>query len=146
MVRSLSLALAVLAGAGASVQAPINAALGRDVGRFQAATVSFAAGIVVLIFLSLVVGGGFREIGSHPVPWHYVAGGVLGAIYVAVSLSVVRSLGVVGLTAAVITGQLTMALVLDRTGALGLERIPIAPSRIGGVALLVMGVVLVLRR
>lgn len=146
MSRPIALLLAFSAGLGAAVQAPVNAALGRDIGRLQAATVSFGAGMILLLVLVFAVGGGFGRIGSHPVGWHYVAGGVIGAVYVTVSLAAVRTLGVAGLTAAVIAGQLGMSVILDRFGWLGVERIPLHPERLVGLGLLTAGTWLVLRR
>ena len=69
-------AAALTIAVGFALQAPINSALGGDIGALPAAAVSFADGTVVLVALALTVGGGLGRIGAHPVWWHYVAGGV----------------------------------------------------------------------
>jgi len=48
--------------------------------------------------------------------------------------------------ASVIAAQLVAGLLLDRVGAFGFERIPLGPARVAGVAFLILGAVLVLRR
>ena len=66
------------------------------------------------------MGGGFGEIGQVRDSWYYLTGGALGAAYVTTVLVTVRELGAGGVTAATIAGQLTMSVVLDRAGVLGL--------------------------
>jgi transporter family-2 protein len=46
----------------------------------------------------------------------------------------------------VIAGQLIAALVLDFTGAFGLDRISLSTSRVLGTALLLIGVILIQRK
>ena len=70
---------------------------------------------------------------------------MLGAIYVTTALVAVRTLGGGGVTAATIAGQLSMSLVIDRLGILGLEQRPLSLGRVFGVVLLVVGTFLVVR-
>jgi bacterial/archaeal transporter family-2 protein len=79
------------------------------------------------------------------VPWWYLTGGFIGAVFVASSLVTVRELGAGGVVAATIAGQLTFSLVIDRFGLLGLEERPLSLPRLLGVAFLVLGVLLVVR-
>jgi transporter family-2 protein len=57
----------------------------------------------------------------------------------------VRELGAGGLTAAVIAGQLSLSVVLDRLGVLGLDERAITWEKLLGIALLAIGTVLVVR-
>jgi bacterial/archaeal transporter family-2 protein len=143
--------LAVLLGAGAgalvAMQAPINSRLGKTVGGVQAATFSFLVGTAALVAISFVLRGGLSSLGHvGKVPWWALVGGLLGAVYVFVALEAVRTLGASGLTAVVITGQLTMSVVIDRFGLLGVARTPITLERVVGIVLLIGGVVLVVRK
>ena len=63
-----------------------------------------------------------------------------------VAILTVQTLGASGLTAVVIGGQLAMSVVIDRFGLLGLPRQSIGACRILGLALLVVGVALVVRK
>ena len=49
------------------------------------------------------------------------------------------------MAAATITGQLTAAVVIDRLGILGLEKVPLSASRLVGVGLLLAGTFFVVR-
>src|SRR5438309_9084247 len=120
--------------------------LGRAVGTWQAAMVSFGIGTVVLAGIVLLGAGGFGDLGEvRHLSWYYLLGGVLGAAYVTTVLVTVRTLGAGGVTAATIAGQLTTAVVLDRLGAFGLPEKSITVGRLVGVVLLAAGVFLVVR-
>jgi transporter family-2 protein len=143
----VALLLASLSGALVAMQAPINSGLGKNVGTFAAATISFAVGTLVLFGICLAVGGGFGDVGNfRQLPWYYLTGGALGAAYVTTALVTVRELGAGGLTAAVITGQLTMSVLLDRAGILGLPEKAVSVPRVIGVLLLAAGVFLIVRK
>ncbi|MGH2831962.1 MAG: DMT family transporter [Solirubrobacteraceae bacterium] len=147
----MSRTLAVLLGAGAGclvgMQAPINSRLGQSVGDIQAAAFSFLAGTVVLVAIAAVVRGGLGQL-SHisSAPWWALIGGLLGAVYVSVALVAVRTLGAGGITAAVISGNLAIAVVIDRFGLFGVQRQPIDAARVIGLVLLIAGVALVVRK
>jgi bacterial/archaeal transporter family-2 protein len=144
MDRGTAVALTIAVGAGFAMQAPINSALGRDIGAIPAAAVSFAVGTVTLILLALVVGGGFDRLGAHPAWWRYVAGGLIGAAVVSVTLVAVRSLGARAMIGCLLTGQLAMAAIIDQFGLLGVTEQPLTLVRTIGLAMLAGGVALVL--
>jgi bacterial/archaeal transporter family-2 protein len=145
--RGLAILLAVTAGCFVGLQAPVNARLGKEVGSLQAATVSFTVGALALILVASLSSGGLAGIGSiGRAPWWALIGGLLGAFYVAVALVTVRTLGLSSLTAIVVTGQLVIAVMVDRFGLLGIAKQQIGASRIVGLVLLVVGVVLVVRK
>ena len=56
-----------------------------------------------------------------------------------------RELGAGGVTAAVIAGQLSLSVVLDRFGVLGLDERAIRWEKVLGIALLAAGTVLIVR-
>ena len=136
----------VVAGGLVALQAPINSNLGKSVGTFAASSVSFAIGLTVLVAITLVAGGGFGDVSNAgDLRWYYLTGGVLGAAYVTTVLLSVRELGAGGVTAATIAGQLTMSVLIDRAGVLGLEQRGLTLQRVIGIALLAAGTVLIVR-
>jgi len=145
--RGLAVVLAIAAGCFVGLQAPVNARLYRQIGSLQAATVSFLIGTLALILVASLSRGGLSGIGhAGKAPWWALIGGVLGAFYVTVALLTVRTLGVSGLTAIVVTGQLAIAVVVDRFGLFGIAKQHIGAPRAVGLVLLLVGVVLVVRR
>jgi transporter family-2 protein len=140
-------AVILTAGAGGliALQAPINAGLGKATGDLAAALISFMVGTAALLLIVVVSGkaGGISH--ATDVRWYYLVGGLLGAIYVANALVAVSSIGAGGVAAATVAGQLTASVVADRLGILGLEQVALSPLRLLGVALLLVGTVLVVR-
>jgi len=146
VAKEPALLLTVFAGGLIALQAPINSMLGKSVGTFAAASVSFIVGTIALVLITVLVGGGFGDVGeARNLAWYYLAGGLLGAVYVTTALVAVRSLGASGVTAATITGQLTLSLVIDQLGFLGVGERVITWDRMLGVALLALGTVLIVR-
>jgi transporter family-2 protein len=144
--RTLVAALAtIVVGALIALQAPINSGLGKATGTMPAAAISFTVGTLLLLGIVVVAGEAGSLSQAMDVKWYYLIGGVLGAAYVTTVLLTVRTLGAGGVTAATVAGQLTMSVVIDRIGFLGLEETPITLTRVIGVLLLFAGTVLVIR-
>jgi transporter family-2 protein len=70
---------------------------------------------------------------------------VLGAVYVAAAVVLISKLGSAVLFTIVIFGQLVMAVLMDQYGWIGLEKHPLNPQRVAGIALVLVGAVLVRR-
>ena len=145
MKPGVAVILTACAGGLVAMQAPINSALGKAAGTFAAASISFLIGTTALVGITLLSGSKVDLAAVGDLRWYYLTGGLLGAAYVTTVLVSVRALGAGGVTAATIAGQLTMSVVLDRLGALGLEEKPLSVPRVLGVALLAAGVFLIVR-
>ena len=147
MDRGAAVLLTAFTGGLIALQAPINSTLGKTIGSFQAAFVSFLLGTVLLFVIAVLAKGGIGTVadaGNVPA-WYYLTGGVLGAAYVTTVLVTVRSLGAGGVVAATVAGQLTLSMVLDQFGALGVEKSPITALKLLGVLLLAAGTYLIVR-
>ncbi len=147
MDRGTAVLLTVVAGGAAALQPPLNSVLGRSLGTWQSALTNFVVGAAALTVVVLLVGGGFGSFrGAGSVPWYYLLGGGLcGVIIVSTLLLTVRTLGAGPVTAALITGQLGLSLVIDQFGWIGVDRRPLTLTKVLGIALLVAGTYLVVR-
>ena len=146
MDRGVAVVLTAVVGGMVALQGPINSQLGKTVGTFQAAFFSFVTGTIILAVIASLVHGGLGQIGeARTLGPQYLIGGVLGACYVATVLVTVRTLGAGGIVAASIAGQLTMSVVIDHFGLLGLDKDPIDAVKAIGVVLLAVGTFLVVR-
>jgi transporter family-2 protein len=144
--KNVAVGLTAIVGGMIALQAPINSQLGKRIGSLPAASVSFVIGTVLLVLLALVFGGGFGRLGeARHLSWYYLLGGALGAAYVTTVLVTVRTLGAGGVTAATIAGQLTIAVVVDQLGILGVEKQVVTAPRVLGIVLLAAGTFLVVR-
>ncbi|RKT34445.1 transporter family-2 protein [Roseovarius halotolerans] len=135
--------LVAVAGAAIALQSPINSALGRHISSsLGAATISFGVGFVLLVTVTLAYGDGGKLLGAAQAPRLLLTGGILGAFLVWATLYSVPVLGVLTLTAVLILGQITAALVIDHIGIFGLAAREISLPRILAALMVAGGVVL----
>lgn len=147
MSKELAVLATVAAGGLVAAQAPVNNLVSKKVGTLGAVGVNFLVGLTIIILVVFLFAGGVKVAGDVASPaWYYwLFGGLAGVAIVLTTLVTVREVGAGGVTAATIAGQLTLSVVLDRLGVLGLEERAITPSRVVGIALLAAGVVLIVR-
>lgn len=141
----IAAALVVLAGACVTMQAPINAALGRSVHSIiTAAAISFGIGFLILTLISVGTGQGRAFLRAGSATWWMWSGGALGAFFVWTMVSNMPRLGAFTAICALALGQILAALIIDRTGAFGLPLREISLPRI--LAALMVGGGLILSR
>jgi bacterial/archaeal transporter family-2 protein len=147
VTKELAILATVFAGGAVAAQAPVNNIISKQIGSLGAASVNFAVGLVCILVITFVFAGGLESSdGSAAPPWYYwIFGGIAGVIIVTTTLITVRELGAGGVTAATIAGQLTLSVVLDRLGVLGLDERAITWQKLLGIALLTAGTVLIVR-
>jgi bacterial/archaeal transporter family-2 protein len=136
----IAILIVFVAGIALSTQAPLNAALARTLTQPLAAVAfSFGVGFIVLVILSIAVGGTGPLLQLGQAPGWQLLGGFLGAFYVWAVVWGVPQMGVVTTVAALILGQMVAALVLDR---LGLPVQDVSATRLAAAGLVAAGVVL----
>ncbi|HEY8565697.1 MAG TPA: DMT family transporter [Beijerinckiaceae bacterium] len=148
MLSSLPLMLlAVAAGVSIVVQQAMNASLKAAIG--SAAWAGFVSYFVGLVSMAL-----FAAALRDPVPAAALAarvplwawwGGLFGAIFIALAILLVPTLGAATFIALFVTGQMLASVTFDHFGAFGLAQRAIDGPRLVGVALLIAGVVLIRR-
>ncbi|MGA1646957.1 MAG: DMT family transporter [Candidatus Limnocylindrus sp.] len=132
------------AGVASSVQAVVNAELGRRTDPITAATVSFIGGLAVLLVIG-VVSGRLQLDEATQVPPLLLTGGLFGVLIVTGFATVVPILGVTEATLIYILGSLAAALAIDAFGLLGAPQIPVTLARVAGIVLAVVGFLLARR-
>jgi transporter family-2 protein len=138
--------LAVFAGSLLPVQFSINSQLGRVIGGpIPAALISFVAGGVVLTLLTLLTTREWPPIATlRAAPTYiFIAGGLLGAIFIASSVILTPRLGGAVTFCFVIAGQLISAMIIDQFGAFGVTVQTATPGRIIGLLLVLVGALMV---
>lgn len=146
MLRLIAITLVV--GALLALQAGVNTQLRVGLGDAGlAALVSFAVGTAALALYVVVRSPTLPDAAALArLPWWFWTGGLLGALYVATVTVIAPRLGAATLTTLVVAGQLAMALALDHFGLVGFARRPVDLARIAGVALVVGGALLTMKR
>lgn len=139
--------IALAIGIVLPMQAGINAQLRIWVGHpIHAALISFSVGTLALFASASALRLPWPSV-SHlgQAPWWAWLGGLLGAIYVSMAVILAPRLGAATLIGASVAGQLVGSLLLDHYGVVGYAVRPLSVERIIGVALLLVGVLLIQR-
>ncbi|TAH40293.1 MAG: DMT family transporter [Bacteroidetes bacterium] len=146
MNKIVWIALAFLSGAFLPIQAGLNTKLGRAIENpVYASFFSFIVGAIgLLIYIILtkqhISWGGIRS--APPSVW---LGGLLGAFYVTVIILAFPKLGP-GLTfGLIVAGQMTISILLEHFNIMVVQQSSISFSKIIGVVLVVLGVIIIRR-
>ncbi len=166
--KLLALLVAVVGGMAVGTQALLNGSVGRSRGVLEAIFVSVSVSYLGTVAAMGLKATATRHFGlpMRPVvlgvvaaaavltlivliavardfPLPLLSPGLLGLVVLFAGTFAAPVLGV-GLTAAALTaGQIGIGLVWDQLGVLGLPEIPLSPLRVVGMALIIVGVVLV---
>ena len=140
-----AIVLAALAGVSIATQQVFNGGLRNALGSvWWAGLVSYLGGTAFMLAALLATrasfptGASFKQVMA--VQW---TGGVLGGIYVILSLFALPRLGVALVLALVVVGQMAASLTFDQFGLVGVPQHGVSLARILGAAALVGGVILI---
>ena len=135
--RWIPLIGAFAAGTVIAVQGRLNGGLSTFIGNgVEAALVSFGSGLVILVFIVLLVPSVRRGVARIPAAirvgelnrWH-VLGGLIGGAFIGVQSIAIPIVGVAVFTVAVVAGQSTNSLFVDKVGLGPAGKQPITWSR-----------------
>jgi transporter family-2 protein len=141
--------LALFAGGVLPVQGAINGLLRSDIGApFAVGSISFAVatvamGVVLLINSVLTDGPGPQLSGLAKMPWWGWLCAICGATYVTTMFTAMPAIGTAATVGLTVAGQQIASLFVDRYGWFRLPKREISRLRLGGVALLLIGVALI---
>ena len=139
--------MAAMVGAGITIQVGMNATVRMTIGSpVLAAIVNFVVGLAALVLLAVASGARVVPGSVAAVPAWAWFGGLLGATYVAATTVLGPRLGAASFLALTLAGQMFAALLVDHFGVIGFPQSPLTPTRLLGTALLVVGVLLIMRR
>lgn len=145
MDHILLLFLMFCGGIAIAIQPSINGRLAQKVGTFESSCISFAVGTLLLLAVVLVAGKGSLR-GAANASWWELTGGALGAFFVTLTIVAIPRIGTTAAMAAVIGAQLATGVLLDHFGLFGFRTVPLDGKRAIGIALLMAGTSLIIRK
>jgi bacterial/archaeal transporter family-2 protein len=145
---AITVACALVFGAGVATQSRINGELGRGLDDgYLAAVISFGGGLVILTIAMLFSATGraglravVAAVRGKSMPWFYVAGGAAGAFLVLSQGLTAAILGVALFTVAIVSGQTLSGLAIDRRGLGTMQPKKLTVTRVLGSALTLVAV------
>lgn len=136
--------LVVLGGIAVAFQGPLASLLTNRLGLIESVFIVHLSGAVAMVVPLLLMGGG--ALGRwRSVPWYALGTGALGFFVVWGLSSGIPRLGVGASFMLLVLGQISIGLLIDHFGWLGVEVRMINPIRIVGVLVMLVGVWLVVR-
>lgn len=134
-----------MTGALITVQVGSNTELKKGFGEpLPALLVNYVLGFIVVLSCTLARHEDALsfEKAMHT-PWWGWLGGAAGAVYGLAAIVLASQIGAARLTALVITGQLVSSVILDHFGWLRFEVHTAGIGRVGGCALMILGLILI---
>lgn len=140
--------LTVLAGLILPLQIAFNNKLTSYSGNpVTTSLISFLVGTLALLIYSLTHFSAMQKslLQIHQAPFYAWMGGLIGALYVITTVVASPRIGIATFMTLIIGGQLLMSLILDNYGWLGAAVKAINVSKVAGMALVVIGILLIKR-
>ena len=147
-MKYLLMLAAFVAGTSMPLQSAVNSKLSQYLsGPLYAAFISFAGGLLLLAVLIFASGAGLPALGNFSgIRWYYYTGGLYGVMVITSIIFASPVIGIGSTLVMIVTGQLLMSVVFDYFGWFGMPVIALTPARVAGVAMIIVGVVLVQTR
>ena len=143
----VSIVLSLLAGFAVPLQAGTNAKLGVLLGHpLWATAVSLVVSCIAVMVVMLIFKVPRPNIAALQAgPWWIWCGGIAGVLYITAALILVPRLGALNFIMAVIIGQLTISVIIDYFGLVGLPKQPLNLQKIIGVSVVLAGCLIAVR-
>jgi transporter family-2 protein len=134
----------LMGGVAAGLQGPLASLMGKQIGIMGSIFVIHLGGAAASAALLLVPR--WAKLGAwRAVPWYALGAGVLGLILVGALSYCIPKIGAASTITLIIVVQLVVGSLLDHFGVLVEQARPFEPSRMIGVAVLLLGTWLVVR-
>jgi transporter family-2 protein len=134
----------LLGGVAVGLQAPLASLISQRIGTMESVFIIHFGGAIAAGTMLLVRGGGNLP-DWRSVPWFALGAGVLGLVVVGSSNYAIPRIGVLGAIFLIVAGQLFVSTLIDQFGWLGVDVRAMDLTRLGGIAVLLIGVWIVLR-
>ncbi|MEO8666873.1 MAG: DMT family transporter [Bauldia sp.] len=142
MQKWIYILVAVTIGGTIAIQPGLNAELARRVGSpFGAGVLSVFVSFVLVSAVFLATRSTFSVSGVASMPLYLWLGGSFGVLFVVGTLWLAPALGAGLLFAAIVSGQMIVAFLIDLRGLGGIEAAALNPWRVVGVILVIAGVI-----
>ena len=145
--NALAVSMSLVAGVAGTVQIAVMGRLGDRIGVVPAfafaAAVAAGFGALALVAARRSFTGYVDAVHQ---PWWLWLGGLMGAFVVLTITYAGPRLGTTATVAVFLVGQFAAAVVVDRYGLFGLDRIPVGWPRVLGLTLLAVGAALTLKK
>lgn len=136
--------VAILGGAAIVLQSQFMGLMDKQLGTLESVFITYSGGGLLVALLMLLAKGGNLK-AWQSVPWYAYTSGVLGLVIVGVISYIVPRLGLATAFTVMVATQFVLGTVVDQYGFLGAEVHVLSISKLVGLGLLFVGVILIVR-
>lgn len=147
MLKLLSLPyiIAGISGIAMAIQGTLNSALSQKTSLLSATLIVHVIGSIIALITVLAWKNPLLNYKWNAIPWYFYLGGVLSVLIVGLVAVSIPKIGVCNATTAIIIGQVSMAVLIDHFGWLGMNRLTWNPWQLVGIGLFAAGAKLLFR-
>lgn len=142
---TLPFLVATISGIAMAIQGTINSSLSQKTSLISATLLVHIVGTLVALMAALAWRAPLLKNPWSSIPWYLYLGGVLSVIIVGLVAVSIPKVGVCNATTAIIIGQVSMAVLIDHFGWLGMSRQPWNPWQLVGIGFFAAGAKLLFR-
>lgn len=137
----------MIAGSAMAIQGTMNSVLGKIIGIWESTLMVHIIGLVTVVAVIVIMGNGFQGLGKlGQAPWYVYLGGILNVLIIFGVVKAMPKIGVGNATTGIIFAQILTAVLIDKFGFLGVEKIPFRWLDILGIGLLAIGTRILLKQ
>jgi bacterial/archaeal transporter family-2 protein len=135
----LIILIGLIGGIAVGIQSPLASMLTQRLGTFESVFIVHIGGALVALIPLIIYGGG--KLGQwRTVPWYALGAGIFGLIVIAAISYMIPRIGIAAAITTIVAGQLLVSTVLDHYGLLGAAGRSMDPTRMIGLAVVMLGV------
>jgi bacterial/archaeal transporter family-2 protein len=135
----LIILIGLIGGIAVGIQSPLASMLTQRLGIFESVFIVHIGGALVALIPLIVYSGG-KLSQWRTVPWYALGAGIFGLIVIAAISYMIPRIGIAAAITTIVAGQLLVSTVLDHYGLLGAAGRPMDPTRMVGLAVVMLGV------
>ena len=133
----LIILIGLIGGVAVGIQGPLASLLTQRLGIFESEFIVHLGGALVALIPLIIYGGGKLN-QWRSVPWYALGAGIFGLIVIAAISYMIPRIGIAAAVMTIVAGQLLVSTILDHYGLLGAAGRPIDPTRLVGLAVLML--------
>lgn len=134
--------LGILGGVFFAVQGPVNSALGKQTGVFEASLISFFGGTLISLIIAIIFGNGDFSLLKNVKFWQ-ILGGLYGVVNVCVTVAAIPVLGAALTLTIIMFGQILAGCLIDSFGFFDSQKTNFTIYKFWGILIFVIGIILI---
>ena len=131
--------IGLIGGVAVGLQSPLASMISHRIGTLESVFIVHLGGAIVALIPLLYFGGG--KLGQwRSLPWYTLGAGAFGLVVIGAVSYMIPRVGIAASITTIVAGQLIVGTILDHFGLLGAAERSLDPTRILGLAVVMLGV------